>query len=375
MAKLGDLFPDELAAELPPQPIRPAPQQQQRPPQQQPGGKSAPPPRPRPPLPNSAPPRRGERVFVRDLIAGQEIEGIYLVGEVTLRAAKNGSKYIQATLCDKTGSVPARHWDATEIDFNNYKATSYVNARGRVETYKNAMQMVVFAVQSCPAEGINTSDFLPISTRPLDEMEREFLALLETFTDPDYKTLLKEIFTDTSVRERYMKGPAASAVHHAWIGGLVEHVLSACKTAQAIAEQRPYLKRDLLMAGVMLHDIGKIEEIDSGPGFNYTDTGRLCGHIVLGALLVDRFIGKLKDFPRAKRDLLIHMILSHHGELEYGSPVKPCTAEAVALHHLECLDAKVQGIQTIIERERAGGNDGAWSDFARVVDGRIYKGQ
>jgi 3'-5' exoribonuclease len=172
-----------------------------------------------------------------------------------------------------------------------------------------------------------------------------------------------------------MKGPAASAVHHAWIGGLVEHVLSACKTAQAIAEQRPFLNRDLLLAGVILHDIGKIEEIDSGPGFGYTDTGRLCGHIVLGTLLVERFILKLKDFPRAKRDVLLHLILSHHGELEYGSPVKPCTAEAVALHHLECLDAKVQGIQTIIERERAGGNDGAWSDFARVVDGRIYKGQ
>lgn len=369
MAKLGDLFPDELQTQPPPQAPRPQSQ-----PQQQAGGKGAPA-RPRPPLPNSAPPRRGERVFIKDLIAGQEIEGIYLVGEVTLRAAKNGSKYIQATLCDKTGSVPARHWDANEIDFNNYRTTSYVTVRGRVETYKNAMQMIVFAVQSCPAEGINTSDFLPISTRPLEEMEGEFNALLETFTDPDYKALLKDIFADKSVRERYMKGPAASAVHHAWIGGLVEHVLSACKTAQAIAEQRPYLNRDLLLAGVLLHDIGKIEEIDSGPGFNYTDTGRLCGHITLGALLVERFILKLPNFPRAKRDVLIHMILSHHGELEYGSPVKPCTAEAVALHHLECLDAKVQGIQTIIERERAGGNDGAWSDFARVVDGRIYKGQ
>jgi 3'-5' exoribonuclease len=154
---------------------------------------------------------------------------------------------------------------------------------------------------------------------------------------------------------------------------LLEHVLSACKTAQAIAEQRPYLNRDLLMAGVLLHDIGKIEELDPGPGFTYTDTGKLCGHIVLGALLVERTVMKLENFPQKKRDLIIHMILSHHGELEYGSPVLPCTAEAVALHHLECLDAKVQGIQSIIERERAGGNDGAWSEFARVVDGRIYK--
>jgi 3'-5' exoribonuclease len=236
------------------------------------------------------------------------------------------------------------------------------------------MQMIVFAAQICDGEGICAGDFLPISPRPLAEMEKEFDALLETFTDPHYKALLTEIFADADVRKKYIKGPAAASVHHAWIGGLIEHVLSACKTAQAIAEQRPYLNRDLLMTGVILHDIGKIEEIDSGPGFSYTDAGKLCGHIVLGALLVERTVMKLPNFPRYKKDVVIHMILSHHGELEYGSPVKPCTGEAVALHHLECLDAKVQGIQTIIERERAGGNDGAWSDFARVVDGRIYKG-
>jgi 3'-5' exoribonuclease len=210
--------------------------------------------------------------------------------------------------------------------------------------------------------------------RPLEEMANELDALLATFTDPDLKKLLLAIFNDAPTREKFIRGPAAASVHHAWCGGLIEHVLSACKTAQSIAEQRPFLNRDMLLAGVLLHDIGKIEEIDPGPGFTYTDTGRLCGHIVLGALMLERFILKLPDFPKKKRDQLLHMILSHHGELEYGSPVKPYTMEAVALHHLECLDAKVQGIATIIERERAAGNESAWSDFARVVDGRIYKG-
>jgi 3'-5' exoribonuclease len=366
MAKLGDLFPDELQTKAPP------PQQQR--------GPGAPRPN-QPAQPGSAANQNqrrrvnnGERVFIKDLAAGQEVEGIYLVGEATLRVAKNGSKYIQATLCDKSGSLPTRHWDANEVDFGCYKASGYISVRGRVETYKNAMQMIVFAAQICDGEGICASDFLPISTRPLDEMAKELDALLETFTDPDYKALLQAIFADPELRAKYLKGPAAASVHHAWIGGLLEHVLSACKTAQAIAEQRPYLNRDLLMTGVLLHDIGKVEEIDSGPGFQYTDTGKLCGHIVLGALLVERTVMKLANFPRHKKDLVIHLILSHHGELEYGSPIKPCTAEAVALHHIECLDAKVQGIQTIIERERAGGNDGAWSDFARVVDGRIYKG-
>ncbi|MEI6234321.1 MAG: HD domain-containing protein [Planctomycetota bacterium] len=315
-----------------------------------------------------------ERTCVKDFAAGQEVEGIYLVVEAVVRAAKNGSKYIQGSFCDKTGTIPVRQWDATDPMFAEYRQGGYIKIRGRIELYKNAMQMIVFAAQNADGEKVNPADFLPISVRPLDEMERELDALIETFTDPDYKMLLQTIFADKDTRAKFVKGPAAASIHHAWCGGLIEHVLSACKTAQSIAEQRPYLNRDLLMIGVLLHDIGKIEELDAGPGFSYTDTGRLCGHIVLGALLAERNILKIENFPKKKRDLVIHMILSHHGSLEYGSPVLPYTAEAVALHHLECLDAKVQGIQTIIERERASGNESAWSDFARVVDGRIYKG-
>ena len=313
-------------------------------------------------------------IFIKDLIPGQEIEGVFLVVEATLRAAKNGSKYVQASLSDKTGAIPARQWDANEKDFAPYKASCYVKVRGRVETYKNMAQMIVFAAQECAAASVSAADFMPVSARPQEEMAGEFEALLESFSDPDYKNLLRAIFADAEVRERFFKSPAAMAIHHAWSGGLLEHVLSAAQAAQAIAAQRPFLNRDLLLAGVLLHDIGKIEELDAGPGFSYTDTGRLCGHIALGTLLVERFISKLPDFPKRKRDLILHMILSHHGELEYGSPVTPATAEAVALHHLECLDAKVQGIQTLIEKDRLLGNEGAWTEYARVVDGRIFKG-
>jgi 3'-5' exoribonuclease len=354
MARLGDLFPDDL--------------------QQLAGIKPAAPPI-APPRAHAAAQARPviERTCVKDFVAGQDLEGIYLVVEAAIRAAKNGSKYIQATFCDRTGTIPVRQWDANDHVFAEYKQGGYVKVRGRVEFYKSAMQMIVFAVQCADGEKINPADFIPVSTRPLDEMERELDALVETFADPDYKRLLQAIFSDSEVKAKFIKGPAAASVHHAWCGGLIEHVLSACKTAQSIAEQRPFLNRDLLLAGVILHDIGKIEEIDPGPGFSYTDTGRLCGHIVLGTLLVERFITKLENFPKKKRDLLLHMILSHHGTHEFGSPVTPATMEAVALHHLECLDAKVQGIQSIIERERAAGNDSTWSEFARVVDGRIYK--
>ncbi|MBI3828131.1 MAG: HD domain-containing protein [Planctomycetes bacterium] len=364
MAKLGSLFPDEMKPAANPKAAKPLTKGAA-------GALAA----------GSAPGAGGapgttglERTFVADFQPGQEIDGIFLVAEASMRAAKNGSKYIQASFGDRTGLIPVRQWDANDKDFAVYKAGGYIRTRGRVETYQGRAQLIAFRVEAADAALINAADFLPVSKRDPKEMEKELDELLATFADPDYKRLLDAIFGDPKIRAAYVKGPAASAIHHAWVHGLLEHVLSACKTAQSVAEQRPYLNRDLLMAGVLLHDIGKIEEIDAGPGFSYTDTGRLCGHISLGTLLVERFIVKLPDFPRQKRDLIQHMILSHHGEREHGSPVTPCTAEAIALHHIECMDAKVQGVQSIIEREETAGNTGAWTDFSRVVDGRIYKG-
>lgn len=357
MARMNSLFPDELAPKTPKGKRKQTggPQMARRPSQ---GGPAA----------------SAKRTPVKDLVAGQEVFGTYLVQDASLRLAKNGSKYIQATLADKTGSIPVRQWDASDKDFASYKQGNYVDVRGRVETYQNRLQMITMKAEPADDKNIDPAEFLPMSKRDLKEMEKEFDALLDSFSDPDYKRLLASIFSDPEVRRKFLCGPAAMSVHHAWVGGLLEHVLSAAATAEEIAKQRPFLNRDLLIAGVILHDIGKIEELDGGPGFNYTDGGRLCGHIALGSMLVERNIIKLKDFPDKKRYLILHMILSHHGSQELGSPVKPYTAEAVALHHVECLDAKVQGIQSFIERDSETGNDGAWTDFARVADGRIFKG-
>ncbi|GMV82394.1 MAG: hypothetical protein AMXMBFR7_35780 [Planctomycetota bacterium] len=351
MAQLGNLFPDDLKAQLPAGKAK--------------RGANGPSPRAA-----SAP---GAHTFVKDLVAGQEVDDVFLVQDASLRLAKNGSKYIQATFGDRTGNIPVRQWDANDVVFQAYQGRGYAKVRGRVETYQARLQMVVFQIQPADETTLDPADFVPVSKRPLDEMEKELDALLDTFTDPDYQRLLKALFADPQVRGKFIKSPAANMLHHAWVGGLLEHVLSACKTADHIAKDRPFLNRDLLLAGVILHDIGKIEELSAEPGFPYTDTGRLCGHIVLGALLVDRTAVALKDFPPKKRDILLHLILSHHGTREFGSPVTPCTAEAVALHHLECLDAKVQGIQSVIEADQESGNTSTWTEFTRMVDGRIYK--
>jgi len=342
MSKLGSLFPEDIR------------------PRARSGGQNA--------------KSEGSRTFIQDLQPGQEVNQIFVVQDASMRAAKNGSKYIQAAFADRTGQIAVRHWDASEKDFQQYTIGGFVRAKGRIETYQNRPQMIAFAVQTIKSGEVPQEDFLPVSERDPAEMERELDGLLAGLTDPDYSRLLQAIMGDPEVRARFVKSPAAMSVHHAWIGGLLEHVLSACQVALAVADQRPSLNRDLLLSGVILHDIGKIEELDPGPGFNYTDTGRLCGHISLGVMLIERYILKLQDFPRTKRDLLMHLILSHHGEREHGSPVTPCVAEAVALHHIECLDAKLQGIQSTIERSLKAGGASAWTDFARVVDGRIYKG-
>jgi 3'-5' exoribonuclease len=318
--------------------------------------------------------KRAPRAPISSLAPGQEVESVYLVQEATLRVARNGGRYIQAVIADRTGRLPARQWDATEKDYEAYRATGYVRVRARVETYQDRPQLVVQAVQAQDAKEVAAAEFLPVSRRDPAEMRAELDAVVAGLQDPDYRRLAEALFAPGELRTAFERSPAASSIHHAWLGGLMEHVLSACRTAQSVAEQRPFLNRDLLMTGVLLHDLGKTQELSSEAGFGYTDAGRLLGHVALGAILADRAIAGLPDFPPKKRDLILHLILSHHGTREFGSPVTPCTAEAVALHHLECLDAKVAGIQSVIEWEQENGNTGAWSDFARVVDGRIFLG-
>lgn len=314
------------------------------------------------------------RPFVSALTPGQEVDGVWLVLDSSFRAAKNGSKYVGGTLGDKTGTIPIRHWDASDADFATYKAGSFVCVRGRVETYRDRPQMIVFEVRPVEQDEVPAEDFLPASKRDAQEMAAELDAFVAGLSDPDYKGLLQSIFQNPQIRTAFLEGPAAASIHHAWRGGLAEHVLSAAKLAVCVCAQRPYLNRDLLLAGVLLHDVGKTEELDSGPGFQYTDVGRLCGHIALGCLLVERHILQLPNFPSQKRMLILHMILSHHGTKDFGSPVIPAIAEAAALHYLECLDAKCQGFQSEVERVRENGQETGWSDFIRVADGRIFIG-
>ncbi len=313
------------------------------------------------------------RKFAAECAPGEEIEGIFLVRESQLRTARSGAPYIGATLADKTGTLEAKKWDSSEEEFARFRAGMYVKVRGRVEEWQGTKQIKIDKFREAAEGEINPEDFMPVSSRPIEAMEEELLGAVKNVGNEDIRRALDAVFGDERLRKAFLRSPAAKELHHAWIGGLAEHTLSVVATAEAVCRQQKTLRRDILIAGALLHDIGKTEEISPSAGFPYTDAGGLLGHILLGALIVDRSLSKLKDFPEPVRLHLLHMIASHHGTLEFGAVKMPATAEAIALHHIECLDAKIQGRRSAIEKEPEG-SEGGWTDFLRIANSKIFKG-
>jgi 3'-5' exoribonuclease len=218
---------------------------------------------------------------------------------------------------------------------------------------------------------VDFADYFPASKRDRDEMFRELLSWIATVTNPHLKALLEAMFNDERIALAYRTAPAAKSVHHAWLGGLLEHVLSLCHLAKMTAAHYADIDFDLLLTGVILHDIGKIEELSYARGFRYTTVGQLLGHIVIGMRMIEEKLREVPDFPAPLRDLLFHMILSHHGEMEFGSPKVPMFAEALLLHHLDNLDSKMECVRGMVERDPLV--EGVWTGYNSALDRSILK--
>ena len=219
---------------------------------------------------------------------------------------------------------------------------------------------------------VDISDFLPSTESDPEELLRELKKIVDTIEDPSIKKLLNDFFTDRNFIARFKLAPAAKKLHQAYLGGLIEHTALVVKLAVAVADFYPHVNRDLLIAGAFLHDIGKIAELEYDRVFDYTDRGRLMGHLVIGARMVEEKIGSIKNFPEQTADLILHLILSHHGEMQYGSPVVPVLPEAVILHHIDHMDATVWGF--LGEVERSAEMEGNWSKFSNVYQRYIFSG-
>jgi 3'-5' exoribonuclease len=310
------------------------------------------------------------RTTIEDLAEGDSVDEVYLVRDSSLRETRTGKNYIAARLADATGSITTRVWDATPAQAAGFRAGAFVRVRARVETYQGQLQLVVGSFQPVEGSEVRAEDFMPATPKDVGELVESLGRLIASVGDKPLRALLEAFFGDEDFAARFRRAPAASEFHHAYAGGLLEHTVAVARTAETVAAARPdELDRDLLVAGALLHDVGKVYELGSGPSFEYTDAGRLIGHIVMGCLEAEKRMGSLPGFPTETRRQVLHLIISHHGQREFGSPVLPATPEALALHHIDNLDAKVRAAA---DAEPQPGEE-AWSDYQRMLGVRVYQ--
>jgi 3'-5' exoribonuclease len=308
---------------------------------------------------------------VAELTPGSRVEGHFLVVRKDLRNGANAGRYLDCTLCDTTGRrVPARVWDRAEEIAAQFAVGDVVLVKGLATSYRGELQIQVKAVRR--EEGADPTRFLPRSAKDPAELERPIDEVIASITNPFLSELLHRLFGEESFRHLFFTAPGAKALHHAYIAGLAEHTVEVLAICERVAEVFPQLDRDLLLAAAVLHDIGKIEELSWSAAFDYTDAGGLVGHIVLGERRVSREVEQIEGFPPDLKLRLSHMILSHHGTREFGSPVEPATAEAIALHHAEDLDAKINLFLTHISAGREQGK--RWTERHFLLGRPLYIG-
>lgn len=312
------------------------------------------------------------RISVRELLPNQEVNQIFLVKHKQLRTARNGSLFIHLELADKTGSIAARMWNASQAIYDTFEDNSLAKVKGITELYQSNLQLVIDAIRPVAPNEADISDFLPVTTKNVDELLEKIKAAISTIDNKHLKALLDAFFSDNAFVEKFKKAPAAIDYHHACIGGLIEHTTSTMEMGILAAEHYPELNRDLLIAGIILHDIGKVNELSYETGFSYTDEGGLVGHLVGGVLMVEEKARGIPDFPKELLDILNHIILSHHGLYEYGSPKLPVTTEAIAVHHLDNLDAKINAFERIITSHPHKYE--TWTDWAKMFERRLFRG-
>ena len=317
------------------------------------------------------------RLYVKDLCSGDNIDEVYLVSEKQLRANRNGNLYLQVDLRDKTGVVNARMWNASEDLFHSFEVNDYLRVRGKAQIFQGSMQLILSDVQVIEPDHVNVIDFLPHTPQDVDRLLRRLREVLLGLSNPHLRALAEAFLMDDEFVRKFTAAPAGIKNHHAYVGGLVEHVVNLLEVASRIAPFYPQLDRDVLLAGVFLHDIGKIDELSYQKAFAYSDEGQLVGHLVIGVEHLNRKATEAagltgEPFPPELLLRLKHMILSHHGSYEFGSPKLPMTLEAVALNLLDNLDAKLASFHDQIRDDRD--TSSVWTQYNPTIGRKLYKG-
>ena len=315
-----------------------------------------------------------DQPLIRTLKEGDLFQGFLLAQEAAYKTSAKGSEYLELKLGDASGDLKAFLWDvrAVEGDMDAIRSDVFVRVKGAVTSYNGRLQLKLDKARfAADAEVGDFSAFFPVSTRPVPEMLAELDGCIGSVRDPWIRQLLSGLFVeDAALRAAFAQAPAAKSMHHAYLGGLLEHTLSILGMADRACGHYRGLNRDLVVAGVFLHDVGKTAELSYQRSIGYTDAGNLLGHIAIESEWISRAVGKIPGFPEELRMQIVHIVLSHHGRLEFGSPVLPKTPEALLVHYLDDLDGKLEVMFRAVKDEAGSGS---WSPFSRALDRMIYR--
>lgn len=306
--------------------------------------------------------------YLKDYKEGDRMSDIYLCKHKQSAVTKNGKPYDNVILQDKTGTIDAKIWDPNSAGIEEFDSLDYIEVFGEVNSFQGALQVNVKRVRCCHEGEYDPADYLPVSSKNTEAMMKELLGYIDSIQNAHLKELLQAFFIkDTEFAKAFSRSSAAKTVHHAFMGGLLEHTLNVTKLCDYYCGQYPLLKRDLLISAAICHDIGKTRELSAFPQNDYTDEGQFLGHIIIGTEMVGEKIREIKGFPNVLASELKHCILSHHGEYEFGSPKKPAIMEAVALNFADNTDAKLQTFTELIN----GTNETGWLGFNRLFESNV----
>ncbi len=309
-------------------------------------------------------------IYISDLVEGASISEIYLCKSKQNMVSKNGKNYMSLVLQDKTGLIDAKIWEPDSITINDFNVMDFIAISGIVNSFNSNLQINIQSVTIADVNSYNEEDYSPTTEKDIDEMYNKLIELIKSVHNKYYNALLTDFFIDNEkFIKRFKMSSAAKIVHHATIGGLLEHTLGVTEICSSLCDLHPMLNRDLLITAAICHDIGKVKEFSTFPENDYTDDGNLLGHIYMGTELVNEHARRIEGFPKTLLNQLKHCILSHHGELEYGSPKKPALIEALALSMADDMDAKIKRFESLIDEN----DSDEWSDKADFFLGSKYR--
>jgi 3'-5' exoribonuclease len=289
------------------------------------------------------------------------ITSSFVVASKQVKPKKNGEPYLALTFGDRTGHLEAKMWDNVEEAIDAFDQDDFVKVKGLINKYKNRFQLTVHKVRRMGETEIDYADYLPKTTKDIGELWQTLAGFVATFRNPHLKALVELFMSDQEIAERYRNAPAAKSLHHAYIGGLLDHVVSLCRLCDVVSGNYPQIDRDLLLTGAFLHDIGKTQELTYNRSFSYTTRGQLLGHMIIELEMLQHKLAKLPGFPDELKTLLEHLIISHHGQYDFGSPKLPMFPEALMLHYLDDLDSKMEAMNAHFLRESA--LEGPWTSY------------